>query len=75
MNKTFKLKLELIRKEIINEIITQKTNQQLDTNTAFKFIQDINNATYKELQFLAVEAVIHDKKVSDLFIDGTPLPF
>ena len=75
MNKTIKLKLELIRKEIIKEIIAQKTNQQLDTNTAFKFIQEINNATYKELQSLAVEAVIHDKKVSYLFIDGTPLPF
>ncbi|MFF2174945.1 hypothetical protein ACFVT8_00545 [Lysinibacillus sp. NPDC058147] len=75
MNKSLKLKLELIRKEIICEIIAQKTIQQLDTNTAFKFIQDINNATYKDIQSLAVEAAIHDKKVSDLFINGTPLPF
>jgi len=75
MNKSLKLKLELIRKEIISEIIVRKANQQLDTNTAFKFIQEINNATYKELQSLAVESVIHNKKVSDLFIDGTPLPF
>ncbi|TKI66655.1 hypothetical protein FC756_14615 [Lysinibacillus mangiferihumi] len=75
MNKSLKLKLELIRKEVISEIIAQKTNQQLDTNTAFKFIKEINNATYKEPQSLAIEAVIHDKKVSDLFINGTPLPF
>ncbi|WP_339260913.1 hypothetical protein [Lysinibacillus sp. FSL K6-3209] len=75
MNKTIKLKLEQIRKEIIKEIIAQKTNQQLDTNTAFKFIQEINNATYKELQSLAVESVIHDKNVSYLFIDGISLPF
>ncbi|MCS5500909.1 hypothetical protein NY607_07190 [Lysinibacillus sp. A4] len=75
MNKVFKLKLEHIRKVIMDEIIARRTNQQLDTNTAFKFIQEINNATYKELQTLAVESVIHNKKVSDLFIDGTPLPF
>ena len=75
MNKNSKLKLEQIQKVIMNEIIARRTNQQLDTNTAFKFIQEINNATYKELQTLAVESVIHNKKVSDLFIDGTPLPF
>lgn len=75
MNKTFKLKLELIRKEIISEIIAQKTINQLDTNTAFKFIHEINIATYKDLQSLAVEAAINGKKVSDLFINGTPLPF
>ncbi|WP_342441274.1 hypothetical protein MHB65_22310 [Lysinibacillus sp. FSL K6-0075] len=75
MNKASKLKLEQIRKVIMNEIIARRTNQQLDTNTTFKFIQEINNATYKELQTLAVESVIHNKKVSDLFIDGTPLPF
>lgn len=75
MEKSLKLKLELIRKEIIKEIIAQKNNQQLDTNTSFKFIYQINNATYKELQSLTVEAAIHSKKVSDLFINGTPLPF
>lgn len=75
MNKASKLKLELIRKEIIREIVARKSNQKLDTNTAFKFIQEVNDATYKELQTLAIESVIHNKKVSDLFIDGTPLPF
>lgn len=75
MKKNQKLKLEMIRRGIISEILERQGNGKLDTKTVFKFIENVNDLSHTELNELVVEAAIHNENVATVVIEGLPLPF
>lgn len=74
MKKAQKLKLEMIRRGIISEVLERQGNQKLDTKTAFKFIENVNNLSHAELNELVVEATVRNENVATVVIEGLPLP-
>lgn len=72
MRQNLRLRLEIVRKNIIDEIITRSASNVIDTSAAFRFISNINQYSYSELLNLTVKAATDNISVYDLFIDELP---
>lgn len=72
MKKNLRLRLEIVRKNIIDEIIARSAINVIDTSAAFRFILNINQYSYSELLNLTVKAATDNISVYDLFIDELP---
>ncbi|WP_431030092.1 hypothetical protein [Lysinibacillus sp. LZ02] len=75
MKKSLRIMLEAIRRGLISEIIKRRDDKKLNTETAFKFIADVNNATVEEINIWVIGASFHGMKLEDYVIDGLPIPF
>ena len=75
MKKNQKLKLELIRREIITGILHRRADKKLDSETAFGFIERVNDATQEDLNDWVIEAAIHNVPVTEIVVNGILTPF